>query len=132
MVRELIYLVLKSEAGDGIRAMVDVGGAFAQILKALQHINMEYSRSLLVADLARQARMSVSAFHLHFKQVTSTSPVQYIKAVRLHRARALLLRSGVTAGMAATSVGYSSASQFGRDFKRMFGESPARHRAKQS
>ena len=125
-VRELIYLVLKGKGGDGIRAMVDVDGAFPQILSALQRVHNEYSRPLVVAELARRAGMSVSAFHLHFKRVTSTSPIQYVRAVRMHRARALLLDSNVTAGAAATRVGYNSASQFGRDFKRFFGTSPAR------
>ncbi len=125
-VRELIYLVLKGPGGDGIRAMLDVDGAFAQILSALQRIHNEYGRPLIVAELARHAGMSVSAFHLHFKRVTSTSPIQYVKAVRMHKAQSLLLSSNVTAGSAGTRVGYSSASQFGRDFKRFFGMTPAR------
>ncbi len=124
-VREIIYLVLKGQGGDGIRAMLDSDGAFAQILSALQRIHKEYGRSLIVAELARHVGMSVSAFHLHFKRVTSTSPIQYIKAVRMHRAHALLLDRNVTAGSAATKVGYNSASQFGRDFKRFFGITPA-------
>jgi AraC-like DNA-binding protein len=60
--------------------------------------------------------MSVSALHHHFKAVTSTSPVQYLKAVRLHKARMLILYEGVGAEVAAGRVGYESASQFSREF----------------
>ena len=68
--------------------------------------------------------MSVSALHHHFKAVTSTSPVQYLKAVRLHKARMLILHDGVGAAVAADRFGYESASQFSREFKRFFGRSP--------
>ena len=125
VVRELIYLVLKGPSGSGVRAMVDVQGSFANILRALQHVHAEYSRPLLVSDLARRAGMSISTFHFHFKQVTATTPVQYVKAIRMHRARAMLLDTNATAGSAAADVGYKSGSQFGRDYKRFFGEAPA-------
>jgi AraC-like DNA-binding protein len=69
--------------------------------------------------------MSVSTFHHNFKQVTATSPLQYLKQVRLHRARTLMLHDGHNAGTAAASVGYESRSQFGREFKRLFGIPPA-------
>ena len=68
-VRELIYRVLKSRGGSGIRAMVNDHGSFANILSSLQRMHTEYSRPLLVADLARQAGMSASTFHSHFKRV---------------------------------------------------------------
>ena len=68
--------------------------------------------------------MSVSAFHHHFKAVTSTSPLQYFKTVRLHKARMLILHDGIGAAVAADRVGYESASQFSREFKRLFGHSP--------
>jgi AraC-like DNA-binding protein len=68
--------------------------------------------------------MSVSAFHHHFKAVTSTSPLQYLKAVRLHKGRMLILHDGLGAAVAADRVGYESASQFSREFKRLFGHSP--------
>jgi AraC-like DNA-binding protein len=68
--------------------------------------------------------MSVPSFHSHFKAVTATSPIQYIKAMRLHQARLMMIRSGLTAASASVKVGYESASQFSREFKRMFGRSP--------
>ncbi|NYF91422.1 AraC family transcriptional regulator [Tunturiibacter empetritectus] len=132
VVRELIYLVLKGPSGSGIRAMVDVHGSFANILRALQRMHAEYRRPLLVSDLARRAGMSVSTFHFHFKQVTATTPIQYVKAIRMHRARAMLLDANATAGSAAAEVGYKSSSHFGRDYRRFFGEAPARGAPKSS
>jgi AraC-like DNA-binding protein len=123
-VREVIYRVLRGIKGGGVQAMVDINGHFAQVYKALQRIHNKYSQPLQVADLARDAGMSVSIFHLHFKQVTSTSPIQYIKGVRMHKARSLMLESNFTASVVAAKVGYKSASQFGREFKRFFGASP--------
>jgi len=69
--------------------------------------------------------MSNSAFHHNFKEVTATSPVQYLKSVRLHKARQLMLQDGINAGAAANMVGYESQSQFSREFKRFFGASPS-------
>jgi AraC-like DNA-binding protein len=69
--------------------------------------------------------MSVSGFHAHFKAVTATSPLQYAKAIRLHRARVFMVNTGATAAEAAMQVGYESVSQFSREFRRFFDEPPA-------
>ncbi|MGK5080839.1 helix-turn-helix transcriptional regulator [Janthinobacterium sp. HLX7-2] len=68
--------------------------------------------------------MSAATFHLHFKQVTSMSPMQYLKSLRLHQARLLMARNGLLACAASTAVGYESPPQFGREFKRQFGLTP--------
>lgn len=68
--------------------------------------------------------MSVPTFHAHFKRVANTSPMQYLKSTRLHQARLLMLRNDMTAAAASADVGYESASQFSREFKRLFGRSP--------
>ena len=73
--------------------------------------------------------MGTSTFHQAFREVTATSPVQYVKQVRLHRARALLTLEGVTAQETARRVGYASPTQFSREYRRMFGVSPASDRA---
>jgi AraC-like DNA-binding protein len=124
IVREITYRVLKGEQGGSLRAALTQGGHFGRIAKALRRIHAQYDHQLDVATLASEANMSVPAFHAHFKAVTSTSPIQYIKAMRLHQARLLIIRSGLTAATAAEHVGYESASQFSREFKRMFGRSP--------
>jgi AraC-like DNA-binding protein len=78
-----------------------------------------------MTTLASEAGMSVSTFHSHFKAVTSSPPLQYLKAIRLHKARLLMVNQGETAGAASRLVGYESASQFSREFKRFFGDTPA-------
>ena len=77
-------------------------------------------------QLASEVNMSVSAFHHNFKAVTSTSPLQYLKSYRLHKARMMMIHDGMKASAAAMRVGYESASQFSREFKRFFGVTPGR------
>lgn len=122
--REIVYRVLCGPNGHLLRALVVQKGRFGQLAQVLQRIHTEYRRKLDVESLAESANMSVSAFHHAFKQMTATSPVQYLKSVRLHQARILLAQNGWNASLAAASVGYESASQFSREFKRMFGSSP--------
>ncbi|MDQ0011570.1 AraC-like DNA-binding protein [Luteibacter jiangsuensis] len=124
IVREITYRVLTGEQGGGLRAALTQGGHFGRIAKALRRIHAEYARPLDVATLASEANMSVPTFHTHFKAVTTTSPIQYIKAMRLHHARLLMVRRGLSAATASERVGYESASQFSREFKRLFGRSP--------
>jgi AraC-like DNA-binding protein len=124
LVREITYRVLTGPQGHGLRALVNSDGHFTQISRVLQRIHSTYAEPLSVSELASNAGMSPSVFHLHFRAVTSTSPMQYIKAIRLHRARTLMRYEGVSASVAAVRVGYESPSQFGREFKRMFGHSP--------
>jgi len=95
---------------------------FGQISRVLQRIHTDCARRYDLESLAREAGMSVSTFHLHFKTVTSWSPLQYMKNVRLHKTRMLMVHEGINAGTAAQQVGYESASQFSREFKRFFGD----------
>ncbi|MEA4856301.1 MAG: AraC family transcriptional regulator [Solidesulfovibrio sp.] len=123
-VREILYRVLQSDQGLALRALSGVGGNFGQIARALQRIHVEYASALDVESLAGTAGMSVSAFHQHFKTVTASSPIQYIKSIRLHKARLLMAKAGHSAKSASVAVGYASTSQFSREFKRFFGASP--------
>jgi AraC-like DNA-binding protein len=125
ILREVTYRVLTSEQGGSLRAALTQDGHFGRIAKALRRIHSQYHHDLDVATLADEANMSVPAFHRHFKAVTHTSPIQYIKSIRLHKARLLMIRSGETAASAAVGVGYESPSQFSREFKRLFGNAPA-------
>ncbi len=84
-----------------------------------------YASPLYVSSLAHDAGMSVSAIHFHFKAVNATSPVQYLKTIRLHKAKMLMVQEAMSASVAANRVGYDSASQFSREFKRLFGAPPA-------
>ena len=123
--REITYHVLRGEQGGALRAVAARHSRFGQIARVLRRVHQEYNKELDVESLAREANMSVSSFHHNFKAVTSTSPVQYLKSIRLHKARALMLQGDHNASTAASRVGYSSLSQFSREFKRYFGNSPS-------
>ncbi|MDC5041907.1 AraC family transcriptional regulator [Acinetobacter baumannii] len=124
IVRELCFRVLLGEQGGAIRAALASHGNFGRIARVLRRIHTDYAQPLDVAALAGEAGLSVPAFHAHFKTVAATSPIQYIKSVRLHQARLMMIRDNVTAAGAAVRVGYESPSQFNREFKRLFGRSP--------
>ncbi len=124
IVREVCYRVLVGEQGGAIRAALAHQGHFGRISRVLRRIHADYAQALDVPGLASEAGMSAPAFHTHFKAVTQTSPIQYIKSVRLHQARLMMIRDNLTAAAAAVRVGYESPSQFNREFKRLFGRSP--------
>jgi AraC-like DNA-binding protein len=124
VVREITFLVLCGQQGGALRAAAALHSRFGQVNRTVQRIHAEYARDLTVEELAETAGMSASAFHQNFKAVTSTSPLQYLKTIRLHKARMLVVHEGLRAGIAAERVGYESSSQFSREFKRLFGSSP--------
>ncbi len=124
ILREIYFRVLTGEQGGAIRAALTHQSQFGKIAKALRRIHAELNGDLDVGGLAQECGMSVPAFHVHFKAVTQTSPIQYVKATRLHRARLLMIQDGASAAHAAVRVGYESASQFSREFKRFFGRTP--------
>lgn len=124
LLRELYYRIITGEQGGSMRAALSRQGQFGKISKAIRRIHSSYSEPLNVEELAREAAMSVPSFHAHFRTVTDTSPMQYLKSTRLHQARLLMLRNHITAAAACTTVGYESPSQFSREFKRFFGRTP--------
>lgn len=125
LVREIVYLVLLREPAANLHALAANYAQFSRIVNVINQLHTDCSQPVSVEALAREAGMSVSGFHAQFKLVTATSPVQYIKAIRLHRARVLMVNDGATAAQAAAKVGYESVSQFSREFRRFFDEPPA-------
>lgn len=130
IVREILYHVLTGPRGGALLALVSRQTHFSLISRVLKRIESQYTENLSVDQLAAEANMSVSAFHHNFKSVTSTSPLQYLKSYRLHRARMLMIHDGMKASAAAMRVGYESASQFSREFKRFFGVTPGEDAAR--
>ncbi len=127
--KEIIYRVLQGEKGEILQALVHNSRRFFRIVKILKKIHESYSSDFNMEELAEELEMSSSTFHSSFKTVTDTSPLQYIKNVRLHKARTFMIRDGMNAGIAALQVGYESVSQFSREYKRLFGVTPAKDAA---
>jgi AraC-like DNA-binding protein len=125
LMREVYFRVLTGAQGNAMRAALAMQGQFGKIGKALRRIHATYAQPLDLAQLAGEAGMSVPTFHSHFKSITQTSPMQYVKSTRLHQARLLMVRQDMTAETASHAVGYVSPSQFNREFKRLFGLAPA-------
>lgn len=124
LVREIYYRILTGAQGGSMRAALNQQGQFGKVARAIRKIHGCYHQHLDVEALAAEAVMSVPSFHAHFRTVTGTSPMQYLKSTRLHQARLLMLRNDITAATACARVGYESASQFSREFKRFFGRTP--------
>lgn len=124
IVREITYRVLCGRQGGALQTLLLMNGARAQIHRVLHRLHSQYGEPLDIQALADEAGMSVSALHHHFKAVLATSPLQYLKTIRLHKARMLMVQDGMGASIAAERVGYESPSQFSREFKRLFGAPP--------
>jgi len=125
LVREILYRVLCGTQAPVLYSLAMHSGTFSQVARVLKLMQSDYAENLDVEQLANAAHLSVSAFHRAFKEITSDSPMQYLKKIRLTRARDLMVQERMKAYMAADKVGYESPSQFSREFKRYFGQSPA-------
>ncbi len=126
VLREITYRVLTGPQGARLCQMAVTGAVAQRIARAVRWLKDHFADPLRVEALARQVRMSPSAFHLHFKEVTGLSPLQYQKQLRLQEARRLMVGEGLDAASAAFRVGYESPSQFSREYRRLYGTPPRR------
>lgn len=126
VMREICYWLLSSPYGSELCKLVSPETNAARVSRAIYLIHSEIAQTLRVEELAKAARMSASSFHQHFKALTSMTPLQYQKQLRLIEARRMMVIEDVNVAEAAYQVGYESASQFSREYSRMFGVAPKR------
>jgi AraC-like DNA-binding protein len=131
IIREIHFWLLSADHGDILRRIARGGGHTGRISEAAVHIRAHFAEPLVVPDLARQAGMSESTFHQHFRTVCGTTPLQYQKRLRLMEAQRLITAEGAPVSAAALAVGYESPTQFSREFARMFGASPRSYRTRE-
>jgi AraC-like DNA-binding protein len=126
MMREVHYRLLSGAHGSAIAQIAVAGSNTQKIAQAIRRMKADLARATSIDDLAATVSMSPSSFHQHFKAVTAMSPLQYLKRMRLTEARQIMLTEPVDAASTAYRVGYESASQFNREYARMFGAPPMR------
>jgi AraC-like DNA-binding protein len=126
VVDEILIRLLRSPIGVRVAQIGLAESGVCGVAKAVSWLRANFSQPMRVEELARLANMSLSSFHQHFKSVTSMSPLQYQKVLRLQEARRLMLSPMMDAGSAGRHVGYLSASQFSREYGRLFGSAPTR------
>ena len=124
IMRELHYWLLSGRHGPALRKLADPDGYAGRLASAISILREEYRSRVSVERLAAAAAMSLTAFHKHFKMMTSLTPGQYQKRLRLIEARRLMLEEGLSASNAAFEVGYESVSQFTREYGRLFKSPP--------
>lgn len=125
LVREILFRALGGTQAPVLYSLAMHSGTFSRVAQVLRIMQSHYAEKLDVEHLADRVHMSPSAFHRAFKEITSESPMQYLKKIRLTKAKDLMVRESLKAYIAADRVGYESPSQFSREFKRYFGQSPA-------
>lgn len=126
IIREILYRLLRSEISGVIHELGTAGSRTQRVGRAIEHLKTMYREPVAIEALARIAGMSVSSFHEHFKRATALSPHQYQKRLRLHEARRLLMAGAETSAEIGFRVGYESASQFTREYAKLFGAPPRR------
>ena len=127
--KEIHYRLLMAPFGGMLRSLIRHDSNASAIARAIGHIRGDIRSPIAIPDLARRVGMSASSFHKHFKTITSTTPLQYQKELRLLEARRLLRTGGASVTTAAFEVGYESPSQFSREYARKFGVPPSQDMA---
>lgn len=124
--REILFRLLQGEQGAMLHQIAGADSRLSQIRRTLGWIRENYAEPFRVEEMAKLAGMSASVFHRHFKAVTAMTPIQYQKRIRLYEARRRLFAGPGDAAGVAFAVGYESASQFSREYARLFGAPPVR------
>ncbi|MET0684070.1 MAG: AraC family transcriptional regulator [Solirubrobacteraceae bacterium] len=128
--RELLWRLMTGPLGESVRQIGMTDSSLTHVSRAVRRISEHYERPYRVEDLARSCGMSTSAFHRAFHAVTALSPIQFQKQIRLHKSRLLLLTGADDVATVGYRVGYDSASQFSREYRRQFGLPPGRDAAR--
>ena len=126
LIREILYRLLLGPQGAWLRTICSLGTASNQVAQAVTWLRENYKAPLQVEELAQRVGMSSSSFFRNFKQMTTLSPLQFQKTLRLYEAQRLMLTNEYDVASAAYAVGYESSTQFIREYKRMFGDPPRR------
>jgi len=124
VLREIYYRVLRGDLGSRLVDLAQSEGGNHRVVRAIEWLKQHYAAPLRIEDLADAVHLSPSALHHRFKLVTAMSPLQYQKHLRLHEARRLMFADGIESAAAGHRVGYESASQFSREYRRLFGAPP--------
>jgi transcriptional regulator GlxA family with amidase domain len=122
--REIYYRMLRGELGYRLADLAQGESGNHRVVRAIEWLKQHYTAPLRIEELADSVHMSPSALHHRFKAVTAMSPLQYQKHLRLHEARRLMFSEGIECSTAGHRVGYESASQFSREYRRLFGAPP--------
>ncbi len=122
--REIVYRILAGPAGERLRQIVQVGSQGGRIARAVERLRRDFSKRLSIEELAEETGMGVSTLHHHFREITTMSPLQFQKQLRLHEARRIMLTEDIDAASTAFRVGYESVTQFNREYRRLFGTPP--------
>jgi AraC-like DNA-binding protein len=125
-IKEIIFRLFNGNQSERLKHMIAAEGDAKRISKAVKILRENYQQPIRIEKIARELGMSVSGFHHHFKSVTSMSPLQFLKQIRLQEARRLMLSENVDVASAGFRVGYLDAAYFSRDYKKLFGEPPLR------
>lgn len=128
--REILYRLLSGPSGDRLRGIAQYGSQTNRVGRTVSWIRENFAKKISIEELAGIAGMGVSTFHRHFQELTTMSPIQYQKHLRLHEARRLMLMDNEDAASSAVRVGYESVTQFNREYRRLFGSPPATDKKK--
>lgn len=130
LMREIVYRLLTGNQAARLRQIVALGGETNRVVRAVEWLRRNFDQPIAIDDLAKEAGLSPSALHHHFKRVTTMSPLQYQRQMRLQEAKRLMVGEGLDAGTAGVRVGYDDPSYFSREYRRFFGDPPRRHVAR--